>query len=115
MLDASPSAPALPAMPPAPPACAPPYAGDVSGTAAALVVALSVPVVPQGDALAVLHEAVCAHVRALRAGGAPPEAAVVAVKHAMEVAGVPRHGTPEHLAFAARVVTWCIEAYYRPG
>jgi hypothetical protein len=114
MLDAPLPRPAIPVTPPAAPAFTPNDSGDVPATAAALGAALAAATVRPGDAVVELEAAVGAYVRALRAGGAPPEAAVIAVKHVMEAAGVPRRPTPDALAFAARVVTWCIEAYYRP-
>jgi hypothetical protein len=116
MFDVPELPPALPATPPATPAFTPAHTGDVPGAAAALGAALSAALaaatVRPGDGLAALHDAVAAYARALRAAGAPPEAAVIAVKHAIEAADVCRYATPDDLEFAARVVTWGIEAYF---
>ena len=60
-----------------------------------------------------LHAAICEFVRALKVGGAPPEAVVVAVKGVASRAGLPHFGVPEDTLLIECVVRWCIEEYYR--
>ena len=60
-----------------------------------------------------VHEAVCEYVGQLKRHGLPPERALVAVKCALDDAGVRhRYGSP-HEVFTERVVRWCIEEYYK--
>ena len=62
-----------------------------------------------------LRAAVCAFVAVLRARGAAPQAAVIATKRLLEVAGIFPMWAAAHRALAERAVRWCIEEYYRPN
>ena len=62
-----------------------------------------------------IRAAVCAFVAVLRARGAAPQAAVIATKRLLEVAGIFPMWAAAHRALAERAVRWCIEEYYRPN
>ena len=94
--------------------------GSVAGPAAVparLRQALAATTRVRGDLPAVLgqevHDAICEYVGQLRRQGLPPERALIAVKRALDDAGVSRRYGSPHEAFTERVVRWCIEEYYR--
>jgi hypothetical protein len=66
-----------------------------------------------------LHAEVCEYVRGLRDRGLPPEAVVIAVKHAVResMLGLAPYQMERHHSsdLVDRVVRWCIEEYYGGG
>jgi hypothetical protein len=65
-----------------------------------------------------IRQLVCALVDKMKAGGAPPEKVVLAVKRAVrgdtEVVAVGAKRTPQRTnqEFVQQAVTWCIKRYY---
>ena len=59
-----------------------------------------------------VHAAVCTYVADAAAAGWPITAAILGIKAALRCAARRRHADFE--PFAERVVTWCIQEYYRP-
>lgn len=75
-------------------------------------------VAPQLTYTPELHKALVTYVRALRAGGTPPERALVQVKELAfrtvdACMGYDARDSDAHRQFMADVVAQCIRAYYR--
>jgi hypothetical protein len=71
-------------------------------------------------AVAELYAAVSELARTMRAAGEPPERLLVAMKNELyEVLGVPKDlyalgGDSPTAQLVNQIITWCVEAYYRP-
>jgi hypothetical protein len=62
---------------------------------------------------AALQPRLCEYVRVLKASGAHPEGALIAVKSAAHSAGIGPSTDPEMRTLFESIVRWCINEYYR--
>ncbi len=98
----------------------PQFSPDLGGARARVENALRSYAGTMPPAMAELYAAVVDLARVMRTAGEPPERLLITIKQEMaDVLGVPRDlyglgGDSPSTRLVSQIVTWCVEAYYRP-